>query len=223
MKEVSVGDREGELPERGETKRAPSYTLSHTHSPPEQHSGAERSRMGGVFAQRDTEAKRKTDRVDASRQAGRDGEDTHLTHPHTCSHTHGNADTGARYGGPGSSDARENPPADAQAAGGDSAEEQRREANQFRALRFCPSNSTLPCYSIDSLGSRPASRTAEVTAWDHLMKEAEKMGKKDECMLMGKSLLNSISPITGCGDPKMFLKYPSTICALCQTEIARLS
>ncbi|KAF3688908.1 hypothetical protein EXN66_Car004580 [Channa argus] len=127
MKEVSVGDREGELPERGETKRAPSYTLSHTHSPPEQHSGAERSRMGGVFAQRDTEAKRKTDRVDASRQAGRDGEDTHLTHPHTCSHTHGNADTGARYGGPGSSDARENPPADAQAAGGDSAEEQRRE------------------------------------------------------------------------------------------------
>jgi len=46
--------------------------------------------------------------------------------------------------------------------------------------------------------------------------------KKEECGLMGKRV-KSIPPKTGCGSPEMFLKYPSTICALCYTEIAHLN
>lgn len=60
-------------------------------------------------------------RVNPGRQPGQDSEDAHLTH--TCSHTHGDT----HHGGPGSGDTWENPPADTEAAGGDSAEEQRRE------------------------------------------------------------------------------------------------
>lgn len=66
-------------------------------------------------------------RVEHSCQAGREGEDTHLTCTHTCAHTHRDSNPGAYHGGPGSCDAREDPPADAEAAGGDPAEEQRGE------------------------------------------------------------------------------------------------
>lgn len=45
--------------------------------------------------------------------------------------------------------------------------------------------------------------------------------RKEECGLMETSM-NSISLQTGCGDPEIFLKYPSTVCALCYTLIARL-
>lgn len=62
-------------------------------------------------------------RVERSCQAGREGEDTHLTH--TCAHARRDPERGAQHGGPGSRDAREEPPADAQAAGGHAAEEQR--------------------------------------------------------------------------------------------------
>lgn len=73
-------------------------------------------------------------RVNACCQAGRDREDAHLTH--TCPHTHRGAHRGAHHGGPGSGDTWENPPADAKAAGGDSAEEQRREGKPGLPLAF---------------------------------------------------------------------------------------
>lgn len=77
-------------------------------------------------------------RVDHGRQAGRNGRDTRSTHPHTCTHAHGHAHphAGAYYGGPGSRDAREIPPADAEAAGGDSAEEQWREGETQAHVKF---------------------------------------------------------------------------------------
>lgn len=60
-------------------------------------------------------------RVNPGCQAGRQGEDTHLTHSQPCSYA------GAYHGGPGSCDTWENPPADAEAAGGDSTQKQWRE------------------------------------------------------------------------------------------------
>lgn len=60
---------------------------------------------------------------------------------------------------------------------------------------------------------------SEMTAWD-LLKGGQSRGK-EECGLMETSM-NSISLQTGCGDPEIFLKYPSTVCALCYTLIARL-
>lgn len=79
--------------------------------------------------------------VNACCQAGRDREDAHLAH--TCPHTHRDAHRGAHHGGPGSGDAWENPPADAKAAGGDSAEEQWREGKaglppSFSVPHFLP-------------------------------------------------------------------------------------
>lgn len=72
-------------------------------------------------------------------QAGRHGEDAHFTH--SCSKTH--RDCGGHHGGPGSGDAREDPPADAEAAGGHSAEKQRRKGKDKSSpihspfLNFC--------------------------------------------------------------------------------------
>lgn len=157
---MSVGGREGELPElerrekREERQSALPLPLTHSHTLIHPVSGRVEQQLrgaewkvfqhGGKYRQREAHRSgvgllhqhhtllsslhtHAQARVNPGCQAGRDGEDAHLTHSHTCSHTHGDTHSGAYHGGPGSGDTWEDPPADAKAAGGDSAEEQRRE------------------------------------------------------------------------------------------------
>lgn len=82
----------------------------------------------------------------------------------------------------------------------------------------CPRPLPPSCRAQNDFFIISAALFSEMTVWSPLKNKrdrAQKKDKKDECGLMGRSLLNSISPKTGCGDPEMFLKYPSTICALC--------
>lgn len=99
-------------------------------------------------------------RGNAGCQAGRDSEDAHPTHAHTCSHTHGDAHCGAYHGGPGSGDTWEDPAADAKAASGDSEEKQRREGKSWASLISSLSLSPFFCVTF----SPPD--TLSVCKWD---------------------------------------------------------